>query len=401
MTQNTASSLEKTSLTLGYMPLTDSLPLLAAKERGLFEQQGLDVTLQQEVSWANIRDKVVVGHLDGAQMLAPMLLATHGGFGGLRKEMVAPMSLGLNGNALTIATTLANQLREQAESLASESGTPVPELSSNASTALECLSRQVKHRRDHGEAPLVFATVFPFSIHNLLFRHCLASVQIDPDRDIELVVLPPSQMVDHLKLSHIDGFFAGAPWNTVAIQTGMGECLLSGPDVWPSAPDKVLGLTKAWAKQHPNTLTALIRAIYQAGDWLEYHREEAAGILSRYINLPEEALLPALTGQFCYRQDGVVNQQPDMLVFHRYLANYPWYTHGEWFMEQLQRWGWASPDIDSQSLIKQCYRQDLYRAALADTPLPQSDGLALQHPERWALKTTQGEFVMARTSLLV
>ena len=401
MTQNTASSPEKTSLTLGYMPLTDSLPLLVAKEHGFFEQQGLDVTLQQEVSWANIRDKVVVGHIDGAQMLAPMLLATHGGFGGLRKEMVAPMALGLNGNALTISTTLANQLRDQAQTMAAETDKPVPELSSNASVALQCLARQVKQRRDNNESPLVFATVFPFSIHNLLLRHGLASVQIDPDRDIQLVVLPPSQMVDHLKLSHIDGFFAGAPWNTVAIQTGMGECLLSGPDLWPSAPDKVLGVTKDWAERHPNTLSALIRAVYQAGEWLEYHREEAAQILSRYIRLPEEVLLPALTGQFCCRLDGEVNQLPDMLVFHRYLANYPWSAHGEWFMEQLQRWGWASPDIDSATLISECYRQDLYHAALPDTPLPESDSLALQHPERWTLKTTQGEFVMARTSLLV
>merc|ERR1711879_7661 len=165
----------------GYMPLTDSLPLLVAQERGLFEAHGLDVTLQQEVPWANIRDKVVVGHLDAAPMLAPMLLATHGGFGGLRKAMVAPMAMSLNGNAFTVSTQLAQQLRTQAQTLATENNTPTPELSSNATVALQCLANLVQQRKNNDEPPLVFATVFPFSIHNLLLRHSLASVQIDPD----------------------------------------------------------------------------------------------------------------------------------------------------------------------------------------------------------------------------
>jgi nitrate/nitrite transport system substrate-binding protein len=391
MTEHTPA-LEKPSLTLGYMPLTDSLPLLVAQDRGLFQAHGLDVTLQQEVSWANIRDKVVVGQLDAAPMLAPMLLATHAGLGGLRKAMAAPMALGLNGNALTISTQLSQQLAAVPD---------VPASGNVARDALERLAQLVQERKTRDQPALVLATVFPFSIHNLLLRHGLASVQINPDTDIKLVVLPPSQMVDHLKQNHIDGFFAGAPWNTVAIQAGIAECLISGPDLWPAAPDKVLGITRDWAEQHPHTLQALMQALYEAGEWLEHHREEAATILGRYIDLPAEALLPALTGQFCYRLDGAVNQQPDMLVFHRYLANYPWQSHGEWFVQQLQRWGWANPDIDASALVAECYRPDLYHQALGHTALPIEPSLSLDQDQRWTLSTTQGGFVMARTGLLV
>ena len=79
-----SAKIEKKALKLGYMPLSDCLPLLVAQQQGFFNQQGLTIELQQEVSWSNIRDKLIVGHFDGAHMLAPMVLASSIGLGGLK-----------------------------------------------------------------------------------------------------------------------------------------------------------------------------------------------------------------------------------------------------------------------------------------------------------------------------
>ncbi|MDP2505174.1 CmpA/NrtA family ABC transporter substrate-binding protein [Oceanobacter sp. 3_MG-2023] len=369
--------LEKSSLILGYMPLSDSLPLLVADAQGYFAAEGLNVELQQEVSWANIRDKVLVGHLDGAQMLAPMLLATHLGLGGLKKAMMAPFAFGLNGNAFTISRSLGQQLEEQASGQ-SPAG--------DAIASGKALKKLVQNRRSRGESPLIFATVYPYSIHNLLLRDWLAASGVDPDQDVILVVLPPSQMVDHLSLSHIDGFCAGAPWNSVAIQQEVGECLLTGPDLWHSAPDKVLGLTQEWANTHPNTTQALIRALDKATLWLDDHREAAGALLADAIQIPVAAALPALVGEFVYRPGESQQQQPDMLVFHRSLANYPWQEHGVWFLQQMQRWGWVSSALDCEETIRECYRSDLYQQALQRPALvAEGTRLALDHRDPWQL----------------
>jgi nitrate/nitrite transport system substrate-binding protein len=374
---DTDTQLEKSDLILGYMPLSDSLPLLVADTQGYFEAEGLNVELQQEVSWANIRDKVLVGHLDGAQMLAPMLLATHLGLGGLKKAMMTPFAFGLNGNAFTISRSLGKQL---------DANSPEHVLAGDAVAAGKALKQVIKTRRSCGDQPLVFATVYPYSIHNLLLRDWLAASGVDPDQDVTLVVLPPSQMVDHLSLSHIDGFCAGAPWNSVAIQKNVGECLLTGPDLWRSAPDKVLGLTQEWANAHPNTTLALVRALDKATVWLDENRNAAGTLLAETIHVPLAAALPALVGEFVYRPGEAEQQQPDMLVFHRSFANYPWQEHGGWFLKQMQRWGWVSSALDCEEVVNQCFRTDLYHQALQLPALPDGTQLSLGHSEEWQLE---------------
>ncbi|MCY0966552.1 CmpA/NrtA family ABC transporter substrate-binding protein [Parathalassolituus penaei] len=378
--------LEKTELTIGYMPLTDSLPLLVADAHGYFQEQGLDVSLQQEVSWANIRDKVLVGHLDAAQMLAPMLIATHLGLGGIKKPMMTPFAFALNGNGFTISNQLASELDRIAGC----------NVMADAALAGNALKQLVEERRQQQRPVLLFATVYPYSIHNLLLRDWLSANGIDPDIDVALVVLPPSQMVDHLSQQNIDGFFAGAPWNSVAIQRGVGSCLLASNDLWHSAPDKVLGMTSAWAEAHPNVVKALVRALDKACRWIDHNRQQAASIMTRYVNVPEAAVLPALTGQFTYRTEQPPIHQPDMLVFHRYLANYPWAEHGAWFLHQLQRWNWAKTDIDAESLVRECYRADLYCEALGHHTLGEhlQQGLSFRHEQPWQL----GDVPMAATA---
>lgn len=375
----------KTDLTLGYMPLTDSLPLLAAAQLGFFRDQGLDVTLQEEVSWANIRDKVIVGQFDGAHMLAPMVMASTLGLGGLNKPLIAPYSLNLGGNGMTLSASLYRELESTTR------GRPGP----------ASLKQLIEQRKLEKQPPLVLAVVFPYSSHNLLLRYWLASAGIDPDRDVTTVVLPPSQMVDHLRLGHIHGFFAGEPWNAVATADGIGCCVATGRDIWQNAPNKVLGVTEDWARTNPDTLDALLRALYRAGAWLDANRAQAVSLLAEYLPVDRRALAPALLGHTGYRPDSGDAPEPDLLVFHRYLANFPWVSHGYWFLNQMARWGWLPGDQDLSAVAAACYRPDLYRRALADTPLPGQDwkGEGI-HAGPWRLETSQGEIGMGADTFI-
>ena len=375
----------KTDLTLGYMPLTDSLPLLAAAQLGFFRDQGLDVTLQEEVSWANIRDKVIVGQFDGAHMLAPMVMASTLGLGGLNKPLIAPYSLNLGGNGMTLSASLYRDLESTTR------GRPGP----------ASLKQLIEQRKLEKQPPLVLAVVFPYSSHNLLLRYWLASAGIDPDRDVTTVVLPPSQMVDHLRLGHIHGFFAGEPWNAVATADGIGCCVATGRDIWQNAPNKVLGVTEDWARTNPDTLDALLRALYRAGAWLDGNRAQAVSLLAEYLPVDRRALAPALLGHTGYRPDSGDAPEPDLLVFHRYLANFPWVSHGYWFLNQMARWGWLPGDQDLSAVAAACYRPDLYRRALADTPLPGQDwkGEGI-HAGPWRLETSQGEIGMGADTFI-
>ena len=375
----------KTDLTLGYMPLTDSLPLLAAAQLGFFRDQGLDVTLQEEVSWANIRDKVIVGQFDGAHMLAPMVMASTLGLGGLNKPLIAPYSLNLGGNGMTLSASLYRELESTTR------GRPGP----------ASLKQLIEQRKLEKQPPLVLAVVFPYSSHNLLLRYWLASAGIDPDRDVTTVVLPPSQMVDHLRLGHIHGFFAGEPWNAVATADGIGCCVATGRDIWQNAPNKVLGVTEDWARTNPDTLDALLRALYRAGAWLDGNRAQAVSLLAEYLPVDRRALAPALLGHTGYRPDSGDAPEPDLLVFHRYLANFPWVSHGYWFLNQMARWGWLPGDQDLSAVAAACYRPDLYRRALAATPWPGQDwkGEGI-HAGPWRLETSQGEIGMGADTFI-
>ncbi len=357
---------EKKALKLGYMPLSDCLPILVAQQQGFFAQEGLEVELQQEVSWANIRDKVIVGHLDAAHMLAPMVLASSIGLGGLKKPLLTAFSLGLHGNSFTVSNALHQQLFEQ---------------DPQAFDQAQNMKVLIEKRKAQGLAKLIFATVYPYSCHNLQLRYWLASAGLDPDQDIELVVLPPSQMVDHLKLQHIDGFLAGAPWNSVAIFQGHGHCLLTGEDIWQSAPEKVLGVTQEWAEQNPNTHMSLIRALYQACFWLELHSESAIPLLEQHLSLnspliDKACLIPAITGQFnCSAKSGK-GKAPSTLVFNRSRANFPWLSHAQLICQQMQRWQWLPESVDCEQLVAECYRPDIYRQALSSVAMPDSDSQA-------------------------
>lgn len=347
------------TVTIGFIPLVDCAIVVAAAERGFAEAEGLRLSLVRETSWANIRDRAMLGHFDAAHMLAPLPIASTLGAGGhLQVPMVAPFSLGLGGNAITLSERLWSAL---------EAGGA--DIDADPATMVGHLARHVARRRADGAPPLTLATVYPFSGHNYELRYWLASAGIDPDADVRLVVLPPPYMVDALAEGQVDGFCVGEPWNSTAVDRGVGVIVASKSALWRQGPDKVLGLRKQFADDHPERLGALLRALHRAARWAAdpANHADLAGILARpaYVGGDAELLLRALQGRIVRRRGAAAVEVPDFLVLHDHAANFPWQSHALWFWSQMVRWGQIPYRRADADAVRMVYRPDIYRAALS------------------------------------
>lgn len=356
-------------LTLGYVRLTDAAPLIMAAELGLYQRHGLDVTLVQERSWASLRDKLTVGLVDAAQLLAPLALYVTAGVGSTATPLLTGLALGRNGNAIAVSRALADEM-----ALAEPWRQPL--------VAAQALAKVIRHRRQANAAPLRLATVHPFSVHTMQWCQLLRAGGADW-RQTRLLVLPPEQMVDALASGEIDAFNAGAPWFAVAVAQGVGELLVTGADIWPGAPEKVLAVTASWHGQHPETHLRLRMAVMEALAWLAEpeHRRQAAEVLARpeYLNLPLAQLLPLLSGEV----QGSAGTSPYVLPqFHCFdggASAYPWPEHGQRCLQELAALAPLPQQVAGKQLVAEVYRPDLYQQASAalgwalPEPLPQAD----------------------------
>src|SRR5215208_4647099 len=257
---------------IGFIPLVDAAALIVAVDRGFTAEEGLDVTLVREVSWSNVRDKLNIGLFDAAHLLAPVAIASSLGLGHVKVPIAAPYNLGLNGNAITVSPALHAAIMSEIDN-----GRVDP-----MGTAL-ALARVVARRRKTGAEPLTFAMTFPFSTHNYQLRFWMAAGGVDPDEDVRLVVLPPPYMVESLANGHVDAFCVGAPWNSVAVDLGIGHILHFVSDILVRAAEKVLAVRQNWADKNPDVLKALVRAHIRAADFIERpeNRAEAASVLAQ------------------------------------------------------------------------------------------------------------------------
>lgn len=389
---------EKQQLQIGFLPLTDCAILVAAQKQDLFEKYGLQVTLRKETSWASIRDRVAVGELDAAHMLAPMPLAASLGIDGLGVPMETAFSMGLNGSAITLSSGLMKKLR----AIAPESF----EQSPLKATALKKLIQSEPEKK------LKFAHVYPFSQHHYLLRAWLQDADIDPDKDVELSVIPPSLMVDRLATGDIDGYCVGSPWNLAAIQQGIGEVAITSYEIWNNGPDKVLGVTQEWAAAHPQAHQALLAALLEAAQWLDHvhHRIAMAEYLSQpeFINVPPEQITPSLVGRFPFAIDEPERFIPDHHCFFRYAANAPWHSQGDYFVQQIKATGQLNgaglnPKTEKK-LIPEIYRMDTYRMVCEKLGMPhpsQNSKTEGKHDSPWVLHHSNKPIAMgsSRTTL--
>lgn len=370
------------NVNIGFIPLTDSAPLIIAKEQGFFEKQGLNVHLQREVSWSNIRDKLIFGEVDAAHMLAPMLMATTLGVGGLKKHLVTGYSFGLNGNAVGVSNTLFDEIKQHD-----------PDILLKPRESAYALKKIIQKRSSNQQEPLRFAVVFPFSMHHYLLRHWLQSAGVDADRDVQIVVVPPSSVVKALEEKLIDGYCVGEPWSTHAVKCGTAVTLITGYEIWNNAPEKVLGVTKQWADENKTTHQNLITALYQASEWIDQidHKEQLIKYLAQpeYVGAPEASLRNAIDGDIYHPDTQFCRKVDNFSVPFKYLANFPWQSHAEWILQQMKESNQIDSSIDIQKTAASIYLPDLYRETISSqgVMLPnvnhKKEGV---HPQSWLLE---------------
>ncbi|RFB79966.1 nitrate transporter [Methylovirgula sp. 4M-Z18] len=342
------------------MPLTDSATLIAAKEKGFAADEGLDLTLMRETSWANIRDRVMLGHFDAAHMLGPMPVASTLGVGHVDVPMIAPFSLSLGGNAITLSLQVFAAMEREGATLRSE-----------PAEMGKALVQVITRRRADGLAPLTLAVVYPYSGHNYELRYWLSASGIHPDNDVRLIVLPPSFMGDAMAKGQIDGFCAGEPWNSLCVDAGTGVLAVTKSALWRQGPEKVLGFGVDFPKREPERFAALLRALSRAAQWAgnPANHGELAELLARpgYVAAPANILIRALSGKILRQKGATAEVLPDFLVLHAHATNFPWQSHALWFYSQMVRWGQVTYSADMAAKIGQVYRPDLYRAVLSET----------------------------------
>jgi NitT/TauT family transport system ATP-binding protein/nitrate/nitrite transport system substrate-binding protein len=350
------------TITIGVLRLTDSAPAIVAHEFGFFADEGLDVALSVEPSWANIADKLAYGALDAAVIIPPLAFAISLGLRGPSQPLIVPYAVSLGGDTITLARGLAGELREDAR---------------GAGFAVALAARL---RAWEGEPTL--AVVHDYSNHNLLLRYWLASAGALPERDYRIVVTPPARTVEALKKGKIVGFCAGAPWGDLAERADVGASVATTGDVWRNGPGKAIAVRERWSEANPEALAALLRALYRAARFCDApaNASYVASLLSRraWLAVDSHAILSSLPGTLGR------NEQR----FHGLAATYPWRSHALWFLSQMERWGLIEQGLPLRAIAERVYRPDLYAAALAaaGAPIPSVDWKREgEHSEDWSL----------------
>ncbi|MGB0664033.1 MAG: CmpA/NrtA family ABC transporter substrate-binding protein [Pontibacterium sp.] len=366
---------EKEDLKFGFIKLTDMAPLAVAYENGYFEDEGLYVTLEAQANWKVLLDRVIDGQLDGAHMLAGQPLGATIGFG-TQAHIITAFSMDLNGNAITVSNNIWDEMKQYVPK--GPDGKPVHPIKADA------LKPVVERYKSEGK-PFNMGMVFPVSTHNYELRYWLAAGDIHPgfyaphkgdtsgqiNADALLSVTPPPQMPATMEAGTIYGYCVGEPWNQQAVFKGIGVPVITDYEIWKDNPEKVFGVSKAWADEYPNTHIRVVKAMIRAAQWLDENnnanRPAAVEILSRseYVGADYDVIANSMTGTFEYEK-GDKREVPDFNVFFRYNATYPYYSDAIWYLTQMRRWGQISEqksDTWYKDIAKKVYRPDIYELA--------------------------------------
>ena len=336
---------EKEVIHLGFIPLTDCAPLVMAKELGLFEKYGVNVEISKEASWANVRDKILTGELDGAHCLFSMPFSVYTGVGGKAgSEMRIAMVLNNNGQAITLSKEFCGKVGfKQTSKLAS---VVMPKLKS--------------------EKEVTFAMTFPGGTHDIWLGYWLAAANIN-QKETKIITIPPPQMVANMKVGNMDGYCVGEPWNGVAVKQGIGFTEIASQDIWKHHPEKALVVNKKFSEQRREDLKSVMKAVLEACQWLDNraNRKKAAEIIARvpYVNAPADVIEARLMGDYnlgC--NQGTEIYTDDYMLFHRAgEANFPRKSHAIWFMAQYMRFDYLKEAPDYKTIADKLILQDLYK----------------------------------------
>lgn len=349
-------------LTIGFLPLVDAaLPILAL-EHGFAEDEGLKLRLVRDMSWATVLDRLLYGQSHAAHLVAPLALATTLGRGRPAQPLSVPFILGLNGNAITLRPDLADQV-----CLPGQLGNPREVGAALAAAAHRCAAEGRRLR---------FGVVHRYSSHNYMLRYWLAASGIAPDRDVEIMTVAPPFCADALALGEVDGVCVGEPWNSAAVERGVGRIVLATAQIWRRGVEKVLALREPVMTDRRDQVEALIRALVRAARHFvdPQHWATNSEILARpeYLDGSQTAILRTLSDRLLLSRDGPEIGFPDFMFQYREAASFPWISQAEWLYTQMARWDGTNFDAAEAAQAARVFRPDVYRSALRGTgePLP-------------------------------
>jgi len=311
-------AIEKKNLKVGFIPITCATPLIMAEPLGFYTKQGLDVQLVKTAGWALVRDKILNKEYDAAHFLSPMPLAISLGLGSSPQPINVATIQNVNGQAITLA---------------------------------------LKHKGNRDPKNwkgFKLAIPFEYSMHNFLLRYYLAEAGIDPDRDVQLRVVPPAEMVANLRAGNIDGFLGPDPFNQRAVVEEVGFIHILTRDIWNGHPCCAFGTSTEFIQKNPNTFAALYRAVLTAAAMAREskNRELIAKVISpaAYLNQPEAVVSQVLTGKYADGLGNVINN-PARVDFDPI----PWQSMAVWMLTQMKRWGYLKADVDYKKVAEQVF----------------------------------------------
>jgi nitrate/nitrite transport system substrate-binding protein len=351
---------ETTKAVLGFIALTDAAPLIIAKEKGLYAKYGMpDVEVVKQASWGTTRDNLVLGSagngIDGAHILTPMpyLIST----GKVTQNNVpTPMyilaRLNLDSQCISVGAEYA---------------------SLKLGVDAKPFKAAIEKKKAAGNS-VKAAMTFPGGTHDLWLRYWLAAGGIDPDKDIETIVVPPPQMVANMKVGTMDALCVGEPWNEQLKNQKIGYTALTTGELWNKHPEKSFAMRADWVDKNPKATMALLSAVLEAQMWCDQlaNRAELAQIVSKraWFNVPEADIVTRLQGKFDYGTGRVVDNSPHLMKFWRDNASYPYQSHELWFLTENVRWGKFTGKEDFKTLISKVNREDLWRTAAKALKVP-------------------------------
>lgn len=328
-------------LRLGFVPLTDCAPIVMAHELGLFRKFGLHVALSRELGWATVRDKIIYGELDAAHALAAMPLAATLGLGSIACDCLTALVLNLHGNAITLSNDLWIRGIRDGQTLCQEI------------------------RRARREKIFTFGAVYPYSSHWRLLCRWFASHGIDAQRDVRIVIVPPPQMAANLQAGHLDGFCAGEPWNSVAVESRAGWIAATSAELDPGHPEKVLMVRRDFAEGRPGEHVALISALLEACEFCDApeNHDEVVSILSQpeYVGVSRNALRRGIIGELDFGH-GVSRLVEHFCVFNQLEANEPTSDKAAWALELVR--ARLADDAGAFHLARRAFRPDIFNQAI-------------------------------------
>ncbi len=338
---------EVADMKFGMIALTDCSPIVIAHEKGFFKKYGINSTVTKGANWAAIRDSLSSGDLHATHMLLGMPIAsTMGLLGSPKKPMIVPWLLNRNGQAITLKADLKGKVAADPKAL-----------------------KPFADAAKASGSPMTFAMTFPPGTHAMWMRYYLGAGGINPDTDVQLITIPPAQMVANMKIGKMDGFCFGEPWNARSVKEEVGFTGITTQGIWKDHPEKVCAFLAEFADKNPKAVKAVLKALNEASVWLDNmaNRPEQAKIVSAatYINCPPELILGRLQGHY-EMGDGRVIDDPNYMIFSNRNCNYPQAKFAKWWLTQFRRWGMVQGAPDYEGVAKQVMRPDLYEAAMKE-----------------------------------